>query len=329
MAEQYSGYDLIGDVHGCGAALCELLDVLGYVRRGGVYEYRDQRRPRQALFLGDLIDRGPRIRDTVLLVQAMAERGHARVIMGNHEYHAIAYHTPARPGSGRAFLREHTERQTASIELTLEQFAAHRHDWADSLRWFRELPLWLDFGHFRLIHACWDQALIEEGAQRLPGHVLDDEFLHESVVAGSFAERFIRRATRGLDLRVPDERVIVGGDGLPRRSFRCKFWVRDPHTYGDLEFQPDRLPPELAQRPLDERDRAQLVYYAERQPPLFVGHYWLKGEPRLLRANIACLDYSAVKGGRLMAYRMGDERELDVSRFVWVENTAVMSALPC
>lgn len=332
MTEQYSGYDLIGDVHGCSTALCELLDLLGYVRRGGVWQYRDQRRPRQALFLGDLIDRGPHIRDTVLLVQAMVEQGHARAIMGNHEYHAVAYHTPARPGSGRGYLREHTERQTASLELTLEQFASYRHDWSDSLRWFRELPLWLDFGHFRMIHACWDQALIEECEQRLPGHCLDEDFLHESAQPGSFAEHFIRRATRGLDLRLPEERVMVGSDGLPRRSFRCKFWVRDPKTYGDLEFQPDRLPPELASLPLREEDRARLVYYDERLPPLFVGHYWLQGEPRPLRANIACLDYSAVKGGRLMAYRMDTEqqgRELDARRFVWVENTSVISSLPC
>jgi len=330
MTEQYSGFDVIGDVHGCGAALCDLLDLLGYVRRGGVWQYRDQRRPRQAIFLGDLIDRGPRIRDTVLQVQGMVESGHAQVIMGNHEYHAVAYHTPARPGSGREYLREHTPRQTASLELTLEQFAAHRHDWRDSLQWFRSLPLWLSFGHFQVIHACWDQALIEECAERLPEHRLDEDFLHESAVAGSFAERFIRRSTRGLELRLPDDHVMIGGDGLPRRSFRCKFWVRDPATYADLEFQPDRLPPALAQRPLRDEDRAQLVYYAESQPALLVGHYWLQGEPQLLRNNIACLDYSAVKGGRLMAYRVDAEAgtELDAGNFVWVESQPIVPS-PC
>lgn len=320
MTEQYRGYDLIGDVHGCGEQLCELLDLLGYVRRGGVYQHRDQRRPRQAIFLGDLIDRGERIRETVLLVQAMAERGHARIIMGNHEYHALAYATPARAGSGMQYLREHSERHTALLSATLEQFAAHHHDWSDSLRWFRSLPLWLRFEHFNVIHACWDEALIEECAERLPEHCMDEEFLHESAVAGTFAERFIRRATRGLDLRLPDERTMIGGDGLPRRSFRCKFWVRDPATYADLEFQPDRLPPELAAQPLREEDRAQLVYYSERRPPLFIGHYWQKGTPQPLRPNIACLDYSAVKGGHLVAYRMDAERELDAAKFVWVES---------
>lgn len=319
MTEQFSGYDLIGDVHGCCDALCELLDRLGYTQRGGIYRHRNERRPRQAVFLGDLIDRGPTIRETVLLVQAMAERGQARIVMGNHEYHAVAYHTPARPGSGRRYLREHTERHTRLLETTLEQFAGHRHDWSDALQWMRAMPLWLEGDGFRVIHACWDQELVDACAGRLPEHCLDEDFLHESAELGSFAERFIRRATRGLDLPLPDDMTMVGADGLRRRFFRCKFWVRDPRTYADLEFQPDRLPPAVAQRELSDVERAQLIYYDEHQPPLFIGHYWQQDRPQPLRANLACLDYSAVKGGRLVAYRMDGEQELDPGKFVWVD----------
>lgn len=319
MTEQFSGYDLIGDVHGCCDALRELLDRLGYVRRGGVYQYRDQRRPRQALFLGDLVDRGPKIRDTVLLVQAMVEEGHASIVLGNHEYHALAYSTPGRPGSGRDYLREHTERDTGLLQETLEQFAQYRFDWADSLRWFRNMPLWLEFDKFRTIHACWDQALIDECAERCPEHRMTEDFLHESAEYGSFADRFIRRSTRGLDLLLPDGMTMIGIDGLPRRYFRCKFWEKNPRTYADLEFQPDRLAPDVAQRRLTDAEREQLIYYDERQPPLFIGHYWQKDTPHPLRPNLACLDYSAVKGGRLVAYRMDGEKELDVSKFVWVD----------
>jgi hypothetical protein len=95
--------------------------------------------------------------------------------------------------------------------------------------------------------------------------------------------------------------------------------VREPRTYADLEFQPDHLPPAVAQRPLGAGERAQLIYYDEREPPLFIGHYWQQDTPRPLRANLACLDYSAVKGGRLVAYRMDGERELDPGKLVWVD----------
>ena len=47
---------------------------------------------------------------------------------------------------------------------------------------------------------------------------------------------------------------------------------------------------------------------------------WNDGEPALIRPNLACLDYSAVNGGRLVAYRLGDEQRLLPENFVWVEN---------
>lgn len=55
------GYDLIGDVHGCAHTLDRLLDLLGYRLQGGVWRHPR----RQALFLGDIVDRGPRIREAL------------------------------------------------------------------------------------------------------------------------------------------------------------------------------------------------------------------------------------------------------------------------
>jgi hypothetical protein len=322
MSEPYpeenprTGYDLIGDVHGCAGALRGLLEQLGYARRGGTYRHRDHRRPRQALFLGDIIDRGPRIRESVLLVQAMVEAGSARIVMGNHEYHALAFHTQDTDGN---WLRDHSERHIRILEATLEQFANHDADWRDSLRWFATMPLLLQPPGCRVIHACWDQAAVDTFLQRCPDAVMDAAFLRESARWGSFAAHFVKRATRGLDLRLPDGLVLLGGDGLQRRFFRCKFWVESPRTYADLEFQPDRLPPEVAQRELGDAERAQLSFYDHTQPPLFIGHYWQSGRPRRLTPNVACLDYSAVKGGRLVAYRFDGEPVLDDGKFVWVD----------
>ncbi len=312
----FTGYDLIGDVHGCALALRELLDQLGYVEQGGVHRHRDRRRPRQALFLGDIIDRGPRIRETLLLVRAMIEAGSARIVMGNHEYHALAFHTP--DGAG-GWLRERNERHIRILEATLEQFASHDADWHDALAWFAEMPLLLQPPGFRVIHACWHLREVDPFLARCPGAIMSESFLHESVQPGTFASQFVKHATRGLDLRLPDEQVMVGLDGMSRRFFRCKFWVAEPRTYADLEFQPDRLPVELATQALSPAERAQLFYYDAAQPPLFIGHYWQQGRPRRLTANVACLDYSAVKGGRLVAYRMDGESTIDNNKFVWVD----------
>ncbi len=45
--------------------------------------------------------------------------------------------------------------------------------------------------------------------------------------------------------------------------------------------------------------------------PLFVGHYWRSGTPAPICPNIACLDYSAVMYGKLVAYRLDQETRLD------------------
>ncbi len=76
-------FDIIGDLHGCCNELEELLGVLGYVRNeGGIFVHPQGRR---ALFLGDLVDRGPRIVDTLQLILGMCETGSALCVPGNHD----------------------------------------------------------------------------------------------------------------------------------------------------------------------------------------------------------------------------------------------------
>lgn len=56
--------DLIGDIHGHADKLEELLVKLGYKKRRGTYSHPE----RKALFVGDYIDRGPKLRETLELV---------------------------------------------------------------------------------------------------------------------------------------------------------------------------------------------------------------------------------------------------------------------
>jgi hypothetical protein len=109
---------------------------------------------------------------------------------------------------------------------------------------------------------------------------------------------------------VPEGVKVVTPDGHVRSTFRTKFWADKAQTYGDLLFQPDPIPVEIAALPISKDHRSNMVRYGLDQPPLFVGHYWLKGQPKPITNNIACLDYSAVKYGRLVAYRMDGEQQL-------------------
>lgn len=307
------GYDIIGDVHGCAETLARLLEKLGYRREAGVY-----RQPgRQVIFLGDIIDRGPRIREALGLVRAMVDAGQARMVLGNHEYNALTYCTPAPPEMDRDYLRPHIPRNSSQIAETLEQFANHPDEWRDYLDWFLQLPLFLEFDSFRVVHACWDPALIEQHRQRYGEGWINLDFLYASAISGSLEERIKQRLTSGVDLPLPDDLSIVSSDGFARRNFRTKFWAPDARTYGELLFQPDPLPRGVAEMPIAPGHREQMVSYGAEERPLFVGHYWLKGRPEPIASNIACLDYSAVKFGRLVAYRFDGEAQLDPEKFVW------------
>ncbi len=79
-------FDLIGDVHGCGDELEELLGRLGYAPEASA-DSAAWRHPegRKAVFLGDLVDRGPRVADVLRLVMGMVKAGTALCVPGNHD----------------------------------------------------------------------------------------------------------------------------------------------------------------------------------------------------------------------------------------------------
>ncbi|WP_250658714.1 metallophosphoesterase [Alkalimarinus coralli] len=309
------GYDLIGDVHGCMMTLVKLLEQLGYSKRNGIYQHPS----RKVVFIGDIVDRGPRIREALHIVRDMVEHGFAHIVMGNHEYNALGYCTRARPGSGHTFLREHNERHERLIRETLDQFESYSTEWNDFLDWFYQMPLFLDFEDFRVVHACWDQQLIATFKERYGGNLIDEDFLHASAVKDSFAGQVMDRLLRGTDMRLPNGESIVGKDGFTRHFFRTKFWNNNPEIYQDIVFQPDPLPEHIAQHRLTEDEKRQLLSYESHLPPVFVGHYWMSGTPTPIQPNIACLDYSAVKYGKLVAYRMDGEKTLSKDKFVWVD----------
>ncbi|MGN9763927.1 polynucleotide kinase-phosphatase [Micromonospora sp. SD12] len=108
-------FDIVGDVHGCRAELEALLVRLGWELR------RDERgRPvdathpsgRTAVFVGDLVDRGPDSPGVLRLVMGMVAAGHAICVPGNHEQKLLRR------------LRGREVRLTHGLAETMEQLAA-------------------------------------------------------------------------------------------------------------------------------------------------------------------------------------------------------------
>lgn len=309
------GYDIIGDIHGCADALQLLLLDLGYRQKNGAFRHPF----RKAVFLGDLIDRGPHIRDVLHIVRAMVEADAAYLTLGNHEYNAICYETRAPDGGKYKYLRPHFPRHKRHLTATLEQFANHRDEWLEMVEWLKTRPICLEFENFRAVHACWDQREVDKLRKINPAcNFADEHFLNASTSKENAEYRMVERLLKGTEIKLPEGKTIDCRDGIKRNRFRTKFWFQNPQTYGDVIFQPDNLPEDMFNQALGEEEKEHLVCYPEHEKPLFVGHYWRVGEPRLIRENIACLDYSAVNSGLLVCYRMDNEPSLLQEKLYWI-----------
>ena len=322
-----NGYDVIGDIHGCADRLETLLSRLGYEKSGGVWRHPD----RMVIFLGDYIDRGPQILETLTIVRNMREAGAAECLMGNHEFNAICWST--RKDDSGEFLRSHDEKNTAEHAATLEQLAGCYQPW---VRWMRTLPLWLELGdlgghgnRLHMVHACWSQEAMDSlmnGECRGEGLVTgrrDAPCLAESAYARACCDKesceyqAVKTLLTGPELPLPEGLFLKDKDGCPRDRFRVKWWLgmgqscRDMALMGSSEAA--TIPEEA--KPAPDSWKAIPVEY-----PTFFGHYWRSPEEavRLYSPLVACLDFSAVLGGPLVAYRWNrGDTCLHDDRFVW------------
>ena len=81
--QEHGPFDIIGDVHGCYDELIELLGILGYAEQpGGSWSHPNGRK---LVFLGDLVDRGPKSPWVVRLVLESVNAGTALCVPGNHD----------------------------------------------------------------------------------------------------------------------------------------------------------------------------------------------------------------------------------------------------
>lgn len=310
-------YDIIGDVHGCSQTLEKLLLKLGYSRdAGGIYQQPN----RTVIFLGDFIDRGPHQREVIAIVRPMIESGAAKAVMGNHEYNAIAYATTDENLGD--YLRAHTEKNVRQHRAFLDAYDGDPTTYVDVIEWFKTLPLWLDLGDIRIIHACWDKDLI----RKIGSPVLTDELLHASCNKSHWQYKAIETILKGKEIPLPDGHIFHDKDGNPRHDIRVRWWDQSACTYLQAYMGPESA---RTQIPDDEIAGDHLIEYSHALPPVFLGHYWLEGTPKLLASNIACTDYSVAKpGGKLVAYRWDGERSLENDKFVAVARAEPAEIVP-
>ena len=164
-------FDIIGDVHGCLAELTELLARLGYAADDTAWHHPDGRR---AIFVGDLVDRGPDSPGVLRLVMDMVASGTALCVQGNHDNKLL------RKLSGRDVQMTHGLPETLA---QLDALGDHRGSFVAEARIFLDglrSHYWLDSGKLVVAHAGLPENMHGRGSGAVRGFALYGETTGET-----------------------------------------------------------------------------------------------------------------------------------------------------
>lgn len=288
----------IGDIHGQYNKLTQLLSKLNFYPENPQSSVKDHK----LVFIGDLIDNKPELNTdhikTLTLVKQLVDQGLAHCIMGNHEINAIGWAT--RNTSDTDWARPHSEnnrkQHKAFLDAVEEGSDKHKY-WID---WFKSLPLYLDFGEIKAIHACWDQTAIDE----LQTYLEDDHRLKGECFAQVFDKTrplydLIETLLKGPEIALPEGAYFFDKTGTRRTNMRVRWWQSMGETYQDIAQVQEAERGKIPNLPLP----AQVIEHFNLapssqptnsiQPIVVIGHYTLNDTPSLLSQRIACVDYNA------------------------------------
>jgi hypothetical protein len=288
-------YDVIGDIHGHAAKLEALLPKMGYQLRGGTWYAPEGRK---AIFVGDLIDRGPEQLRVLEIVRRMVDAGQARLVLGNHEFNAIGFYLHLRPRSDK-----NRKQHAAFLAEVGEDSQLHR-EWVD---WFRQHPMALDLDGLRVVHAWWDDEA-REVINRVRGGesgLLSDELMHRLYREASL-EKARKLLTCGVEWDLPEGVFMLDKEGHKHPEARLAVWRHGAARLPEIALVPRSSRHLIPDIEIPAEHRLPPVAGA----PILVGHHWFDGPVKLESPKVACVDWSAAKDGPLVAYRWHGEAEL-------------------
>ncbi|HVL74763.1 MAG TPA: symmetrical bis(5'-nucleosyl)-tetraphosphatase [Noviherbaspirillum sp.] len=259
---------VIGDIQGCGERLEVLLRKIEEEDAGASF-----------VFVGDLVNRGPRSLETLRRVRALGER--ARTVLGNHDLHLLAVANDIR-----------APHRSDTLDPILQ--AA---DSRELLDWLRKQPLALEVNGHLVVHAGvlpqWTAAQTLALAQEV-----------ESVLRGPDWVEFLKRMYGNTPARWSDD--LEGADRLRcivNALTRLRFCSAD----GTMELTSKGVETEMPgympwfDVPGRKTEAVTVVF----------GHWSTLG--LVLRPNLISLDTGCLWGGKLTAVRLSDRHVVQVN----------------
>ncbi|MCY9863343.1 hypothetical protein OTK49_12380 [Vibrio coralliirubri] len=283
----------IGDLHAQQDKLAALLDSQG-VTEGG----KDS--DTTLVFIGDLIDNSPDSATdhiaTLNLVKSLVDSKQALCLLGNHEFNAVGWYLKDANGK---YLRDRSkagnQKQHAHFLTQVgEDSPLHK----EFVEWFMSLPLYINCGDIRTIHACWH----EESIERLNEYLNADRSLKAEHWSNAFNPdhelyELIETLLKGPEVRLPSGCSFYDKNGIERHHIRAAWWKDENsvETYRDLAVVPtgqaDVIPNAKLERSAKIFNRQSLIF------PVVVGHYTLAPTPfpECLSEQVVCVDFNAAK----------------------------------
>lgn len=293
--------DFIGDIHGHFDALELLFKKLGYEKTNGVYKHPD----RIPIFIGDYIDRGPKIKEVLHLVRKMQENESAYAIMGNHEYNYLCYHHCDESGNPFRENSSKNEKQLALTDVALKDISERK----SYLDWMASLPIAIETDSFRAIHAQWNNDSINS-FKNSQIKKLDQEGLTK-LHQDNLLLKNVDVLLKGLEIALPIKLHYKDHGDHERKEARVKWWISsNGKKFGDTFAS---LPEESMDIDISEYNFESIEFYNPDEKPVFFGHYCLQpSEFGLTSTNTCCVDFNIAKNGLLAAYRFSGEQLLEL-----------------
>ncbi|WP_084605630.1 ADP-ribosylglycohydrolase family protein [Psychromonas aquimarina] len=291
----------IGDVHGQYKKLNDLLTYAGFVEHDPQSAFSRAK----VVFVGDLIDNqndpGADHLNTLKQVKRLCDTGLACCVMGNHEFNAVGWTLKKRADKqgNSTWARAHSDKNQRQHALFLEQTAEDSAQHKKWINWFKTLPLFMDFGEVRCIHACWKQQTIT----RLLPYLNADNSLKERHWNDAFDPahelyELCETLLKGPEIKLPPGHRFIDKGGCERSRIRVSWWQEQSQTYrGAAQVAQDQL------ANIPEQDLPGLLHNESQTRPVVVGHYTLSGMPQVLSDKVVCVDYNAAEQeGDLVGY---------------------------
>jgi len=279
----------IGDIHGQYQKLVDLLNHLDFDHEDSNSNIEFMR----IVFVGDIIDN--KIEENIdqlaclQLVKLLVDKGLAYCIMGNHEFNAIGWATVDSHGQP---LRKHSEQNRKQHEVFLAQVGNDIEQYQYWIDWFKRLPLFLDFGTIRAIHACWHSSSIK----KLIPYLNSDNSLKANAFSTAFDKKselyeLIEILLKGPELQLPDGAFFYDKTNTKRTNIRLRWWLAGFDTYQHAAQVQLSMRSRIPAIPIE-----QSIQFDELTVPVVIGHYTLETYPSPLSNKVVCVDYNAAKG---------------------------------